>query len=72
MAQYQSEMSSTWLAMGARVISSQGATAVIHGCSFVHWAYGEKGVTDCNAEWGVGDVWGTGCSSTFAVRMLNL
>ena len=64
-------MSSTWLAMGARVILSQGVTAVIHGCSFVHWANGKELLTVMRSGELVlcGEL---GCSSTFAVRMLNL
>ena len=46
----------TRLAVGARVLSSQGVTAVVHGCWFMHWAYQEGGVTGCNAGWGVGIV----------------
>ena len=47
-------MSSTWLAMGARVIQSPGVTAVIHGYSFMHWTYEGGGVADCNAGREVG------------------
>ena len=55
-AQYQSQMSLTQLAGRARVVLSQGATAVNHGYSFVLWTYWRGGAADCNAGWGVGDV----------------
>ena len=43
-------MSSSWLAVRASTLIS-GATAVVHGCSFMHWAYQKGGVAGCNAGW---------------------
>ena len=43
---------------GSKSHSVSGVIAVIHGCSFMHWAQQQEGVTDFNARWGGGDVWG--------------
>ena len=49
-------MSSIRSTIRARVLSSQGVTAVVHGCYFMQWAHWKGEVRDCNAGWGVGMV----------------